>query len=233
MAPEEQPTEKDKSTEDMWDLNRKMTYDGARFDDRIENYNQKILADVQTQAAFLQLIQERSLALKLSSQELAERSQALKERQDLHAQAIERGQQAIQHQATLNQQAVVNAQFVNEISAENARAIKIVGFRTVEPTREEAMQDSAAGAVIQGVETVARAMNDRTQTSAANISELSAGRQVADANVINTLAEIAGVVATMQTQNSSTQASYQALANQVSELTLAVQALTANQPQAK
>lgn len=225
---EEQPTQKDLSTEDMWDLNRKQItagemfdhrvlghnlkgdVDGHNYDGRIENLNQKIVADAQAQAVFWQNIQERQLAAKLASQELLERSQnfwqTIRERQDHHhAQIIQ--------DATLN-----------NIDLNKARMLVPVELRTVEPTREEAMQDAAAGSVIQGVETVARAMNDRTQTSAANIAELSANRQVADVNVLNTLSELAGIVNTMQAQVSNTQASFQALANQVAELTGVVQA---------
>jgi hypothetical protein len=230
MAEEAQPTEKDKSTEDMWDLNRKMTYDGARFDDRVENLNQKMVADAQAQALFWTMISERQAAAKLSSVEYQERQQSLRERQDQHSLAVERGQQNIQHQATLNQQSVQNAQVMNEISASQARAIKPVEYRTIEPTREEALADSAAAGVVQGVESVARAMTDRTQTSAANVAELSGARQVADTNILNTLSELAGIVNVMQTEAASTQASFQALSNQVSELIGAVQALSNTGP---
>ena len=230
MTAEEQPTEKDKSTEDMWDLNRKMTYDGARFDDRQQNFNQKMLGDGEMSAIFLQAIQERNLTTRLNSQELLERQQALKERQDQHSLAIERGQQNIQHQATINQALTAQNAVLAEISASHARNMKPIELRTIEPTREEALQDSAAGAVIQGVETVARAMTDRTQTSAANVSELSAARQVADTNVLNTLSELAGIVNVMQTEAASTQASFQSLSNQVSELIGVVQALSNTGP---
>ena len=230
MTAEEQPTEKDKSTEDMWDLNRKMTYDGARFDDRQQNFNQKMLGDGEMSAIFLQAIQERNLTTRLNSQELLERQQALKERQDQHSLAIERGQQNIQHQATINQALTAQNAVLAEISASHARNMKPIELRTIEPTREEALQDSAAGAVIHGVETVARAMTDRTQTSAANVSELSAARQVADTNVLNTLSELAGIVNVMQTEAASTQASFQSLSNQVSELIGVVQALSNTGP---
>jgi len=212
---EEQPTQKDLSTEDMWDLNRKIQVGGEMYDHRIENLNQKTVADAQAQAIFWQNIQERQLALKLSSQELLERSTnfwtTMRERQDQHAD--QRSQNSI----------------LNNVDANKARMLVPVELRTVEPTREEAIQDAAAGAVIQGVETVARAMNDRTQTSAANIAELSADRQVADVNVLSTLAELAGVVNAMQTQSATSQASFQGLSNQVAELVGVVQALASAQ----
>jgi hypothetical protein len=116
------------------------------------------------------------------------------------------------------------ASILNNVDQNKARMLVPVELRTVEPTREEVIQDAAAGAVVQGVETVARAMNDRTQTSAANIAELSAGRQVTDVNVLNTLSELAGIVNVMQTEAASTQAAFQGLAAQVAELTGVVQA---------
>jgi hypothetical protein len=211
MAAEEQPTEKDKSTEDMWDLNRKLMtsgemfdhrvighnlkgdIDGHNYDGRIENLNQKIVADAQAQAIFWQNIQERQASLKLASQELLERSQnfwtTMRERQDQHSD--QRSQSSV----------------LNNIDENKARMLVPVELRTVEPTREESIQDATAAAVNQAVDTVTRAMVDRTQTSAANVSELSASRQVTDVNVLATA-----------------QAAFQALTNQVAELTGVVQA---------
>lgn len=260
-----QPSLGDRSTDDMWDLNRKqltageakwmdtvglnhkLAYDGEKFDhrlqnlngkiaadghqydNRIENLNQKALADGHVQALFWQNISERQLALQQQAQALVEQRQQFWQsiRQDAQMFADQRLQQA-----GLNNTDLSRAR--NGVSNDNIQAMKhnILAARVIEPTREENIADAAAGAVVQGVETVARAMTDRTQTSAANVSELSAARQVADTNVINTLAEVAGVVQTMQTQSATSQAAFQALTNQVSELVGALQALTGNQPRA-
>ena len=156
---EEQPTQKDLSTEDMWDLNRKLMtagemfdqralghnlkgdVDGHTYDGRIENLNQKVVADAQAQAIFWQNIQERSLAAKLASQELLERQQnfwqTMRERQDQHS-----DQRA--HVSTLD-----------NIDYNKVRDLQIIGMRTIEPTREENIADAQAAAVQQGVETVA------------------------------------------------------------------------------
>ena len=218
---EEQPTQKDLSTEDLWDLNRKLTFAsehadmrGITYDGRIENLNQKIIADAQGQAIFWQNIQERNLNAKLASQELLERQQGLKERQDQHSLAVQRDQANIAHAAVLQ-----------NIDYSQARNMKPIEYRTVEPTREEVIQDGTAAAVSQAVDVITRSMSDRTQTSAANVSELSAARQVTDVNVLNTLAELAGITNVMQAQSASTQAAFQALASQVAELTGVVQAL--------
>ena len=215
--------EQDMSTQDMWDLNRKLTYAseqadqrGITYDGRVENLNQKIVADAQGQAMFWQASQERQAALKLASVELAERMQALKERQDQHALIIQRDQNAIQHQATLQ-----------NIDYSQARNIKSIEYRTIEPTREEVIQDGTAAAVSQAVDVITRAMSDRSQTTAANVSDLSAARQVTDTNVLNTLSELAGITNVMQSQSASTQAAFQALTNQVAELTGVVQAMQA------
>jgi hypothetical protein len=220
---EEQPTQKDLSTEDLWDLNRKLTYAneqadsrGITYDQRVENLNQKIVADAQGQAMFGLESQERQQVLKLNSVELAERMQALKERQDQHSLAIQRDQALIQHAATLA-----------NIDYSQARNLKAIEYRTIEPTREEVIQDGTAAAVSQAVDVITRAMSDRTQTSASNVSELSAARQVTDTNVLNTLSELAGITNVMQSQSASTQAAFQALTNQVAELTGVVQALQA------
>jgi len=226
----EQPSLEDWSTESMWDLNRKIEAAGSMFDHRVMNLNQKVVGDAQAQAIFWQNIIERSeaaklankereLALKQATVELQERQMAIRERQDQHALTVERAQQAIQHQATLH-----------NIDYESARSAEILGLRTVEPKETlDAISETIADAAAKGAEIGARAMNDRTQTSAANVSELTAARQVADVNVLNTLAELAGIVQTMQTQASTTQASFQALSNQVAELVGGVQALMAGQ----
>jgi hypothetical protein len=190
---------------------------GITYDQRVENLNQKIVADAQGQAMFGLESQERQQVLKLNSVELAERMQALKERQDQHALMIQRDQAAIQHSATLA-----------NIDYSQARNIKPIEYRTVEPTREEVIQDGTAAAVAQATDTVTRAMVDRTQTSAANVSELSAARQVTDTNVLNTLSELAGITNVMQSQSATSQAAYQALTNQVAELTAVVKALQAS-----
>jgi len=223
---EEQPTQKDLSTEDMWDLNRKLIYASEHYDQRIENLNQKTVADAQAQAVFWQNITERNLALKLASQELLERQQqfwaTMRERQDQHADQRT-------HVATLHSTDYARAR--NGVQNDNEVAMKhnILAARTIEPTREENIADATSAAVNQAVDTVTRAMVDRTQTSAANVTELSAARQVADVNVLNTLSELAGIVQTMQTQSATSQAAFMALTNQVSELVGAVQALMAAQ----
>lgn len=224
-AADSQPSVQDYSTEDVWDLNRKLLYSaeqqdnrvlgmGQAYDGRVVNLNQKVVGDAQAQAIFWQNIQERQLALKMASQEL-------KERQDAHTVNMQRAWQSVDHQATLN-----------NVDYDKARMLAPVELRIVEPTREENLADSIAGAVTQGVESVARAQTDRTQTSAANLMETTAARQVADVNVLNTLSEVAGIVQSMQTQSATSQAAFQALSNQVSELVGVVQALTGNQPRA-
>jgi hypothetical protein len=224
---EEQPTQKDLSTEYMWDINRKLIYASEHYDQRIENLNQKTVADAQAQAVFWQNITERNLSLKLASQELLERQQqfwaTMRERQDQHA-----DQRA--HVATLGSVDYANAR--NGVLVNNEVAMKhnILAARAVEPKEtldtisEQIGNASAAGAsaVAQGIESIARAQTDRTQTSAANVAELSAARQVADVNVLNTLSQIVGIMNTAQAAN-------QALANQVAELTGVVQALMASQ----
>lgn len=213
-AADSQPSLQDYSDDDLWSLNRKLMFATEHFDHRVGNLNQKIVGDAQVQAVFWQNIQERQLALKLASQELLERSTnfwtTVRERQDQHAAQME-------YTAGLK-----------NIDLNKARAIVPIELRTIEPTREENLADATAGAVVQGVEAVARAQTDRTQTSAANVAELTAARQVADTNIINTLAEIAGVVQTMQTQSATSQAAFQSLAAQVGELVGVVQALQEN-----
>lgn len=215
----------EESSAAVWDLNRKLTYAGEHYDSRAMNLNQKALADSQVQALFWQNIEERRLAAKLASQELLERQSAQRAIQDQHALAVQRDQQAIQHAATLNN--VDYARARNGVQNDNEIAMKhdILSARTIEPTREETIQDATAAAVNQAVDTVSRAMVDRTQTSAANVSELSAARQVTDVNVLNTLSELAGIVNVMQTESASTQAAFQALSNSVAELVGVVQGL--------
>lgn len=196
-AADSQPSLQDYSSEDMWDLNRKITFGGEQYDNRIENLNQKVVADAQAQAVFWQNIQERQLSLKLASQELMERQQnfwhTMRERQDHHNVDMARSRNGVQND--------------NEIAMKH----NIMAARTVEPSREEVSQDSVRAVVD-------RAMVDRTQTGAANVSELAAARQVTDVNVLNTLSEVVGIMNTAQASN-------QALANQVAELTGVVKAL--------
>ena len=205
-----------------WAYNHKLLADSAEYDNRAMNLNQKTIADAQAQAVFWQNIQERQLSLKLASQELLERQQQFwqttRERQDQHADQRK-------HAATLDNIEYSRAR--NGVQNDNETAMKhdIMAARVIEPTREEVAQDQLIGGINQAVETVSRAMVDRTQTSAANVSELSAARQVADVNVLNTLSELAGIVQTMQTQSATSQAAFMALTNQVSELVGAVQAL--------
>ncbi len=209
-AADSQPSLQDYSDDDLWSLNRKLMYAAEQYDNRIVNLNQKVVGDAQAQAVFWQNILERQQTLKAASQEL-------KERQDMHAINLQRAWQSVDHQSVLN-----------NVDYAKARDNAVVTLRTIEPTREENLADSISGAVVQGVESVARAQTDRTQTSAANISELTAARQVADTNVISTLAEVAGVVQTMQTQSATSQAAFQALSNQVAELVGVIQALQEN-----
>jgi len=142
---------------------------------------------------------------------------------------VERAQQGIQHQTDVN--ALQLARLTNGVSNDHEIAMKhdILSARTVEPKETlDVISSTVADAAAKGAEIGARAMSDRTQTSAANVSELSAARQVADVNVLNTLAELAGIVQTMQTQSATSQAAFQALTNQVSELIGSVQALQEN-----
>jgi hypothetical protein len=207
-AADSQPSIQDYSTDDMWDTNRKVIVDSEFFDNRVMNLNQKVVGDVQAQQMFEIAKQERVLALKLASQELLERQQAFKERQDQHSLIIQRDQQAVQHQADLN--ALGIARLSNSVSndAEIAMKHNILSARTVEPKETlDTISETVSDAAAKGAQIGARAMADSGQTSIGNLAGYSAVRQVADVNSINTMA------------------AYQALSNQVAELTLAIQAL--------
>ena len=193
-----QPSLEDWSTESMWDLNRKLLYASEHYDQRIENLNQKVVADVQAQQMFEIAKQERMLALKMASQELLERQRALLERQDQHASNMARIWQSVDHQATLN-----------NIDYGHTRNTEVLELRTIEPKETlDVASEAIADAASKGAQVGARAMVDSGQTSIGNLAGYSAVRQVADVNSINTMA------------------AYQALTNQVAELTLVVQALS-------
>lgn len=132
-AADSQPSVQDYSTEDLWDLNRKLLYATEHFDQRVINQNQKAVADAQAQALFWQNIEERRLAAKLASQEL-------KERADFHQIEMQRAHQSLDHQATLN-----NLEYAK------GRDMEVLTVRTIEPTREESAQDIAALSAVRQV----------------------------------------------------------------------------------
>lgn len=200
-AANSEPSLQDYSSNDMWDLNRKLTFAGeAKWQD-VVGLNHKALFDDVALTYARQRMQERQL--ELQERQLALRQEAqnfwmtTRERQDQHADQR-------RHDSTLS-----------NIEYQRGRDNVIIAARTVEPTREEVIQDATAGAINQAVDTVSRAMVDRTQTSTANIAETSAA------------------VNAIQAQSATAQAAYQALANQVAELTGVVQALAATQRAAK
>lgn len=203
------------------------------INENIVGFNHKVQGDKFAESMAMTSSQERSLKLNLEAEErllrLREREQALKERQDLHEATLQQRQD--QHAANTARQwasndhlASLNAEVVMHQAALNHNYQTTVA--QLMPTMQMGhVGGQALGARIiepgevaeRGIES-AIASGATGEVGATNIANFTAARQVADTNIINTLAQVNGAVQNAQAQIVALEALIQGLSNQVANI---------------